>query len=192
MSSRGCHSYARMRPPPPTASAMSARRMIHEMTGTELSAAAAGPPSRSAEALFRAEAGLLLPSKCSGVYPCMPSKHSRQWTSQARRSLPNRTGRRLAKISPRKRGLGVLRFQTVSRQASARGRASSSRIFAWRASWASKEQLNQADAEPAAGRHWQAAAARRVREELIEPFATTADSERGTLVEDYSSTLREL
>ena len=32
------------------------------------------------------------------------------------------------------------------------GRASSSRICTWRVSWASKEQLNQADAGPAAGK----------------------------------------
>ena len=65
MSSRDCKRRARMRPSPPTAARMRAKRMIDAMKCTELSAAAPGPPSRSEDALSRAdEAGAILPRKC--------------------------------------------------------------------------------------------------------------------------------
>ena len=67
-------------------------------------AAAPRSPSRSAKALSRAdEAGAILPSKCHAgrsnrIHLRMPSRNRRKWTSQARRSGPNRTGRRSAKM----------------------------------------------------------------------------------------------
>ena len=57
MPGRDCQRRVRTRPPLPTAATMRIRRMIKAMTGTELPAAAPGPPSRgaAAEALSRAD-----------------------------------------------------------------------------------------------------------------------------------------
>ena len=63
--------------------------MVDAMAGTELPTAAPGKPSRSAEALPRAdEARSMLPSKCRGgrsnlTSLGMPSKNRSKLTSQA-------------------------------------------------------------------------------------------------------------
>ena len=78
MSSRDCKRSARLRPPPPTAAMMGAKRTID--TITELPDAAQGPPSRSAEALLRADeaAALLQRQRSRGaserIFPRMPIK----------------------------------------------------------------------------------------------------------------------
>ena len=97
MSSRDCKRSARLRPPPPTAAMMGAKRTID--TITELPDAAQGPPSRSAEALLRADeaAALLQRQRSRGaserIFPRMPIKKYCQWTRKARRSEPTRTVR---------------------------------------------------------------------------------------------------
>ena len=98
--------------------------MVVAMTGTGLPAPASGPPPRSlsAKALPRAdEAGAQLPSECRGGWSNRAEQNCK-WTSQARRSEPNRPGRKLAKKLQKENKLGVLRlwFHIVLRRCSSK------------------------------------------------------------------------
>ena len=95
-----------MRSPPPTAAMMRARRMIDAMTCRELTAAALGPPSRSAEALSRDDdAGAFWTVKTNIFVEQTLSQTD--LTSALIKSEPNHTNRRLAKVSPRANNLAI-------------------------------------------------------------------------------------
>ena len=100
MSSLDCKRRLRMRPPPPTAATMRARRMMDAMTCTELPATAMGPPHELRRRCLwpiRQKPFCLAIAVEDGqtkyIFECRVNIVAKR-TSQARRSEPNQTNRR--------------------------------------------------------------------------------------------------